>query len=178
MAELQLAHTAFLGHRILTLARTFLAEQFAGEFTNYDWENALGGIHALLWEEGELIGHASVIQRRLLHREKALRAGFYECVVVHSERRGCGHGTMLMKALAAKLDDVHEISALCSGTAAKNFYKKLGWTAWRGPLGTLTPEGVREDPRFCGRVLVREHSFPLDIDGSLVCDWRDGDPWD
>jgi|SRR6478752_1904104 len=178
MADLQLVHTGFLGHETLTRTRTFLADQFAGEFTNYDWENALGGMHALLWEDGELIGHASVIQRRLLHRERALRAAFYECVVVHSEQRGCGHGATLMNALAAQLDNVYEISALCSGTAAKPFYAKLGWTPWRGPLGTLTPEGVRDDPRFRERVFVREHSFPLDVDGLLVCDWRDGDPWD
>lgn len=178
MADLQLAHTGFIEPEKLTRIRTFLAEQFAGEFTNYDWENALGGIHALLWEEGELIGHGSVIQRRLLHRQRALRAGFYECVVIHSERRGIGHGATLMTALAAKLDDAYEISALCSGVVAKPFYTKLGWLPWRGPLATLTPEGVCEDPRFRGRVFVREHSFPLDLDGSLACDWRDGDPWD
>lgn len=84
----------------------------------------------------------------------------------------------MMNALGAKLDDVYEISALSSGEAAKPFYAKLGWTAWRGPLATLTPDGVRDDPRFRGRIFVREHSFPLDLDGTLICDWRDGDPWD
>jgi hypothetical protein len=35
--------------------------------SDHDWDHALGGVHALVWEDGELIGHASVIQRRLLH---------------------------------------------------------------------------------------------------------------
>ena len=34
--------------------------------TDDDWEHALGGIHALAWEDDVLIGHASVIQRRLM----------------------------------------------------------------------------------------------------------------
>jgi hypothetical protein len=33
--------------------------------TDADWEHALGGIHALAYEDGVLIGHASVIQPRL-----------------------------------------------------------------------------------------------------------------
>lgn len=178
MVHLQLAHTALLGRETLTRTRSFLAEQFAGDFTNHDWENALGGLHALLWEEGDLIGHASVIQRRLLHQKRALRASFYECVAIHAERRRHGHGTKMMQELARRLDDVYDLSALCSSDVAKPFYSQLGWTAWRGPLQTLTPQGVRDDPRFLGRVFVFEHSCPLDLDSSLTCDWRDGDPWD
>ena len=51
-----------------------------GDFAPDDWEHALGGVHALLSEDGELIGHASVVQRRLLHGGRALRAGYAEAV--------------------------------------------------------------------------------------------------
>ena len=34
--------------------------------TDDDWEHGLGGIHALAYEDDELVGHASVVQRRLL----------------------------------------------------------------------------------------------------------------
>jgi aminoglycoside 2'-N-acetyltransferase I len=178
MVDLQLRHTAFLGPGTLSRTRAFLAEVFADEFTNYDWDNALGGLHALLWEDGDLIGHASVIQRRLLHQGMALRAGFFECVGVRADRRRRGHGTEMMRALATTVRDAYDLSALCSNEEAKHFYVKLNWTAWRGPLSTLTPDGVREDPRCQGRIFVLEHSFPLDLDGSLACDWRDGDPWE
>jgi aminoglycoside 2'-N-acetyltransferase I len=178
MAELQLAHSALLEPEALAHVRALLADQFADEFTNYDWENVLGGLHALAWEGEDLIGHASVIQRRLLHQGRALRAGYYEGVVVRTDQRGRGHGARMMKELARRTRGVYELSALFSSETAQPFYSVLGWTAWRGPLQTLTPNGVREDPRFPGRVFVLEHSFPLNIDAPLTCDWRDGDPWD
>lgn len=36
-------------------------------YTDEDHEHALGGVHALVWEGPELIGHGSVVMRRLLH---------------------------------------------------------------------------------------------------------------
>jgi hypothetical protein len=45
----------------LTAARALLYDVF-DNMTGHDWEHALG------WEGADLIGHASVIQRRLLHR--------------------------------------------------------------------------------------------------------------
>jgi hypothetical protein len=61
MAELHAAHTAELDAATLTAARALLYDVF-DNMTDHDWE------HALVWEGADLIGHASVIQRRLLHR--------------------------------------------------------------------------------------------------------------
>ena len=80
MAELRIAHTADLDRATRTAARELLDDVVRGEMTDHDWEHALGGVHALVWEGGELIGHASVVQRRLLHRGQALRAGYVEGV--------------------------------------------------------------------------------------------------
>ena len=44
--------------------------------TDHDWEHALGGVHALVWEGGELVGHASVIQRRLLYGNDGGACGY------------------------------------------------------------------------------------------------------
>jgi aminoglycoside 2'-N-acetyltransferase I len=92
MIELQTAHTADIGSETLAAARGLLERVFGGEFTEHDWEHSLGGVHALVWDEGELIGHASVIQRRLVHRGRALRAGYVEGVGVREDRRRRGHG--------------------------------------------------------------------------------------
>ena len=75
MTELRLSHTAELGRATLKAARALLAKVFEGDFTDHDWEHALGGMHAVVWDGDELIGHASVVQRRLLHGARALRAG-------------------------------------------------------------------------------------------------------
>jgi aminoglycoside 2'-N-acetyltransferase I len=60
MAELQTAHTAELDAATLAAARALLPDVF-DDMTDHDWEHALGGVHALVWEGAGLIGHASVI---------------------------------------------------------------------------------------------------------------------
>ena len=62
-------------------------------------EHALGGVHAPLWEGEELIGHGSVVMRRLLHDGMALRTGYVEAVAVRADRRRRGHGEVVMEAL-------------------------------------------------------------------------------
>ena len=63
-AELQVAHTADLEVSTRRAARALLDDVF-DDMTDEDWDHSLGGMHALLWEDAELIGHASVIQRQL-----------------------------------------------------------------------------------------------------------------
>ena len=48
------AHTADLDAATLTAARSLMHAVFCGEMTDHDWEHALGGVHALVWERGEL----------------------------------------------------------------------------------------------------------------------------
>jgi len=55
MAELRTAHTADLDRATLGAAHALLFEVFEGEFDDHDWEHSLGGIHALIWEDGD--GH-------------------------------------------------------------------------------------------------------------------------
>ena len=64
-------HTAELDAATLVAARALLDEVFAGELTDADWEHGLGGVHALAYEGEELVGHASLIQRRLLYDGRA-----------------------------------------------------------------------------------------------------------
>lgn len=45
---------------------------------DHDWDHALGGLHELAWEGFELVGHASVVGRRLLHAGRTLRVGYVE----------------------------------------------------------------------------------------------------
>ncbi|MBB1254828.1 aminoglycoside 2'-N-acetyltransferase, partial [Streptomyces sp. OF3] len=76
------AHTSELDAGTLQTARTLVEESFTVEYSGADWEHGLGGMHALVWEEGELVAHGSVVQRRLLHEGRALRTGYVEGVAV------------------------------------------------------------------------------------------------
>ena len=87
--ELRSVHTADLGDGTRAAIRQLLDGAF-GIVSEDTYQNVLGGVHALLAEDGELIGHASVVQRRMLHGGRALRTGYIEGVAVRADRRRRG----------------------------------------------------------------------------------------
>ena len=145
--------------------------------TDHDWEHAVGGLHALVWEGDQLIGHASVIQRRLLHGRRALRAGYVEAVGVRADRRGRGHGALMMDALERVVRGAYDVGALGATDEAAGFYAARGWRRWQGPTSVLTPTGIRRTEEEDGSVYVLPVDLPLGRSGELICDWRDGDVW-
>ncbi|MFD8379253.1 GNAT family N-acetyltransferase [Streptomyces sp. NPDC059679] len=176
MADIRTAHTCDLDPATLKVARALLDDVF-GDMTDHDWDHALGGIHALAWEDGELIGHASVVQRRLLHAGRALRAGYVEGVAVRADRRGRGHGAAMMAELERVVRGAYDLGALGSSDEARDFYAARGWQRWQGPTSALTPEGVRRTADEDGGIFVLPAAVPLDVSAELICDWRDGDVW-
>jgi aminoglycoside 2'-N-acetyltransferase I len=171
------AHTADLDAATLALARALLDEAFEGDFSDEDWEHGLGGMHALVWEGPELIGHASLVQRRLLHDGRALRAGYVEAVGVRADRRGRGHGAAMMAALERVLRGAYDLGALGATDDAVRLYEARGWKRWAGPTSALTPDGIRRTQDDDGSVYVLPVAITLDLAGELTCDWRDGDVW-
>ena len=177
MIRLRLAHTADLDRSELSSARGLLEGAFEEEVTDHDWEHALGGIHALVWDGDELIGHASVIQRRLIHGGRALRTGYVEGVAVRADRRRQGHGTAMMEALEPVVRRAYELGALGATEEAKPLYAGRGWQQWRGALSALTPAGIVTSGEEKALIYVLAVGHPLDLDGELTCDWREGDVW-
>jgi aminoglycoside 2'-N-acetyltransferase I len=175
--SIQVAHTADLDTWSLNAARSLLGGAFEEDVTEQDWEHALGGMHALVWDGDELIGHASVIQRRLLHGGRALRAGYVEGVAVRSDRRRRGHGTVMMEALERVIRGAYELGALGATDEAIPLYAGRGWQRWRGPTSALTPAGIVRTPEEDGSIYVLALEHPLDLGGELTCDWREGDAW-
>ncbi|AOP49366.1 GNAT family N-acetyltransferase [Streptomyces lydicus] len=176
-ADVRLLHTADLAPATLTAARALLYDVF-DDMTAEDWEHALGGLHALVHEDGELVGHASVVQRRLLHRGRALRCGYVEGVGVRADRRGRGHGAALMGALEPVIRGGYDLGALGASDEAAAFYAARGWELWRGPSWAFTPHGIRRTAEEDGCLYVLPTpATPLDLDADLTCDWRDGDLW-
>ena len=175
--DVRVAHTADLDAATLDAARALLEDVFAGDLDEHDWEHALGGVHALVYEDGELVGHGSVVQRRLLHGGRALRAGCVEGVGVRADRRGRGHGAAVMDALERLIRGGYDLGALGATDMALGFYAARGWRPWEGELRALTPDGVVATPDERGGILVLETSVPLDRAGGLTCDWRDGAVW-
>ncbi|WCB91599.1 Aminoglycoside 2'-N-acetyltransferase [Baekduia alba] len=177
--ELRVAHTAELDEGELRAARSLLDDVFAGELDDSDWEHALGGVHALAWVDGDVVGHASVIQRRLIHQGHALRAGYVEAVGVRAEVRRRGVGAALMDAVEDVIRNAYDLGALGATDAAVPFYVRRGWRRWRGPSWALTPDGVVRTADEDGAiyVLTLADGAELTLDRPLMADWREGGVW-
>lgn len=176
MADVRTAHTSELDRATLGAARALLDSVF-DDLTDHDWDHTLGGVHALVWDGDELVGHAALVQRRLLHRGRALRSGYVEGVGVRADRRGLGYGAALMDALDRVAERAYDLAALSATDDAAPFYVARGWQLWRGPSSALTPAGIRPTPDDDGGIYVLPFGADLDLFGELTCDWRDGDVW-
>jgi aminoglycoside 2'-N-acetyltransferase I len=177
MTSVRTAHTADLDAAVLTAARSLVDDVFEGDMSNHDWEHSLGGVHALVWDGDELIGHASVVQRRVLHDGRALRTGYVEGVGVRADRRRRGHGAALMEALERVVRGAYELGALAATDDAAELYAGRGWKQWQGPSSALTPAGIQRTEAEDGSIYVLPVTVSLDRSGELTCDWRDGDVW-
>jgi aminoglycoside 2'-N-acetyltransferase I len=173
----RLLHTADLDAETRAEARRLLDSAFRGDFTDEDWEHALGGMHAIITHHGAMIAHASVVQRRLLHRGSSLRTGYVEAVAVDEDWRGRGLGAAVMTAAEQVIRGAYRLGALSASDGTHDFYARRGWQQWFGPTSVLTPDGVVRTPEDDGNVFVLPTDTALGTGSGLVCDWRGGDVW-
>ncbi|MEV4442284.1 GNAT family N-acetyltransferase [Streptomyces sp. NPDC049577] len=178
MADVLITHTSGLDAAALGAVRDLLDEAFDGDFSDADWDHTVGGMHVLVWSDGLLVAHGSLVQRRLLHGGHALSAGYVEGVAVRAGHRRRGHASAVMDALEGVLRrGGYRLGALGAADEAVPLYTGRGWRPWRGPTSVLAPTGVRRTPEEDGSVFVLPVDAALDLDGELTCDWRPGDVW-
>ena len=170
--------TADLGPAEQARLRAFLDTAFAGDFDDADWGHALGGLHVLATRDGELVGHAAVVARQLLTGATTLRTGYVEAVAVARSARRQGVGGAVMAEVERLVRGGHELGALAATEDGAALYASRGWTRWRGPLRSLTPEGTRDGDDSHVHVLTTPQTpVALDPDLPLTGDWRSGDLW-
>ncbi|BBX75312.1 GNAT family N-acetyltransferase [Mycobacterium shinjukuense] len=173
----RLVHTSDLDRENRQRVREMVAAAFAGDFTEADWEHALGGMHALIWHHGAIIAHAAVVQRRLMYRGSALRCGYLEAVAVREDWRGQGLVHALLDGVEQVLRGAYQLGALSSSVPARRLYAARGWLPWRGPTSVLSPAGPIRTPDDDGTVFVLPVEVDLDTSAELMCDWRAGAVW-
>ena len=182
--------------------RQLLDDAFV-DFDDDAWEHCLGGIHATIWEAAEVVAHASVVQRRLLHAGRALRTGYVEAVAVRADRRRRGYGRAVMERIGDVIRGAYELGGLAAGDGrarraqsgcrpvpdnaardidaagepAATLYRSLGWRAWEGETWALGPDGLTRTPEDDGGIYVLPVSATLDLAGDIACDWRAGEVW-
>lgn len=177
--EALLRHTSQLAEGELRGVRELLDEAFEGDFGDADFEHALGGMHVLAYEGGELVAHGSVVQRRVLHQGRALRTGYVEAVAVRPGRRGRGLGGAVMEAVEGVVSRAYLLGALSASADGARLYAGRGWRVWGGEVGVLGPGGPErladeEGSTYVwappgGGVLLDPTAGPLQFD------WREGD---
>jgi aminoglycoside 2'-N-acetyltransferase I len=175
--QVQAAHTADVDAATLKAARALLDEVFGPEMTDDDWDHSLGGVHAFIREGDRVVGHAAVVQRRIMNGGRPWRVGYVEGVAVAADRRRQGCGAALMEALERVITSAYAFGALGSTDEAVSLYASRGWQSWRGRLSVLTPAGLVPTPDEAGAVYVYDPRGLLDLVSELTCDWRDGDVW-
>jgi aminoglycoside 2'-N-acetyltransferase I len=173
----RLVHTADLESEARQRAHEMVYEAFAGEFTDTDWDHALGGMHALIWHHNAIIAHGAVVQRRLLYRGAALRCGYVEAVAVREDWRGQGLAIAILDACEQVIRGSYQLGALSSSDRGRRLYTLRGWLPWQGPTSVIAPAGTTRTPDDDGSVFVLPVGITLDPTAELACDWRDGDVW-
>jgi aminoglycoside 2'-N-acetyltransferase I len=146
-------------------------------FTESDWQHAVGGRHFVLDVDGEILAHASVVERELHVDGRPLRTGYVEAVATAPRRQGQGHGTTVMRAVGAYIANAFELGAL--GTGSNGFYERLGWRTWQGPSSVRTATGTQATPEDDGCIMVLHtpSTPPLDPSSPISCEWRPADVW-
>jgi len=149
-----------------------------GDFSPEDTDHAMGGRHFLAEVEGRVIGHASVVERRLEVDGRSVRAGYVEAVATLPAWRRQGIASRLMEDAATHILEAYELGALSTGSPS--LYARLGWRPWEGGLFVRAADGtaVPSDPAEEGvMVLLVPSSPPLTLRETLGCEWRPGDAW-
>src|SRR5918996_932370 len=131
-------------------------------FTDQDWGHAVGGIHFLLEEDGEIRAHASVVERELHAGENHLAAGYVEAVATWPAHQRRGYGPPVMGEVDAHIDRAFSLGALDTGRPG--FYQRLGWVVWEGPTYVRTETGLIRTDQDDGAVLVRRTPTSPDLD--------------
>jgi aminoglycoside 2'-N-acetyltransferase I len=179
--RLRRVSTADLTSREVVAIRTLMLAAFGSDvverFTDADWDHSIGGVHFVLDIDGDIISHASVVERELHVDGRPLRTGYVEAVATAPDRQGAGLGSQVVAEATSHIRDQFELGGL--GTGRHRFYERLGWLTWAGPSSVRTAEGARRTPEDDGYILVlpTPTSPALDLTAPISCNWRPGDVW-
>lgn len=170
--SLRTAHTADLTPAELRAVHGMLYDAFDGDLRDDDWEHALGGVHALGYDERGLAGHGAVVMRRVRYRGRWARVGYVEAVAVRRDVRRTGVGGRIMAALEGVITRAYDFGALSASDEGALLYAARDWRVWDGRLYALGPDGVVRLTEEEGCTYVWPAVEPA---AELLFDWRDGD---
>jgi len=97
-----------------------------------------------------------------------------EAVATDERYRSRGFASAIMERLAKEISQF-DLGALCTGSP--DFYARLGWQLWQGPLFIRTREGLIPTPNEKVMVLFLPNTPVLNLEAPLSAEWREGELW-
>ena len=150
------------------------SESFGADYRPY-MDTFVNATHVIGYYEGKIVSHALWITRWLQAEDNPLmETAYVEAVVTDKPYRERGFASAVMSRLAEEVSE-YELAALCTGFP--EFYMRLGWQIWEGPLYIRTQEGMTPTLEEPVMILLLPSSPELDINSSLSAEWRDGELW-
>ena len=125
---------------------------FDGDFSDEDWDHAIGGVHIWLKGSRGLISHASLVERTLSSSGETMRVGYVEAVATVAAERHKGYAVTVMTHIDELIHQHYALGALSAGT--HGLYESLGWELWRGPTSVDGPRGRERTPDDDGGVMI------------------------
>lgn len=176
MAEVVGVHTGGLSAAEVDAVRRLLDAAFAGRFEDTDWEHACGGHHVMVRESGAPVAHGAVVPRTLWIGDDEREVGYVEAVATAPGVQGRGHGTLVMRSLAAAIGERFGVGVLSTGEW--RFYERLGWRRWRGPTFVRYSNGdLVRTPDDDDGIMVLAGVGTVDVRAAIACAERAGDDW-
>lgn len=132
--------------------------------------------HVLGYVDNLLVCHALWVTRFLqAGTNPIMRTAYVEAVATHARYRQRGFAAAVMKCLVNEVQD-YELAALSPFRV--EYYQRLGWELWRGPLFIRIKNKRIPSPDDEEVMIFRLPKTPaLDLNDSLSAEWREGELW-
>ncbi len=133
-------------------------------------------VHVLGYADGRLVAHALWLDRPLRVGDGPwLRSAYVEGVATHADYRQRGYGSAVIRRLQAAISG-YDLGAL--SPAVPEWYVKLGWERWQGPLWIEQDGALEATPDDEMVLIYRTPRTPqLDLAASLTAPWRPFELW-
>lgn len=134
--------------------------------------------HVLGELDGRLVSHALWITRWLQPGDLApLRSAYVEGVAMHPGFRRRGFGTAVLREVQRLLKGLEGFELAALSPAQPEWYARLGWEGWRGPLFIRTPMGLQATPDEQAMIWRLPRTPGLNPGEPLSAEWREGEIW-
>ncbi len=124
----------------------------------------------------QMSGDTDLVQKPLGSKYGSqLRPQHFEAVATDKTFRRRGFAQAVMERVVEEIQDF-DLGGLSPFSV--DYYQRLGWELWRGPLFIRTERSLEPSPEYEEVMIYRFPKTPkLDLSAPLSAEWREGQLW-